>query len=42
MPGTAQPTSACAAFLAGSEKARLQWRLEAQLHGFEAGIAAGR
>jgi hypothetical protein len=41
-PGAAQPTPDCAAFLAGSEKARLQWRLEAQLRDFEAGIAAGR
>jgi adenosine deaminase len=41
-PGAAQPTPACAAFLAGSEKARLQWRLEAQLRDFEAGVAAGR
>lgn len=42
VPGAAQPTPACAAFLGGSEKARLQWRLEAQLRDFEAGIAAGR
>lgn len=41
-PGAAQPTPACAAFLAGSEKARLQWHLEAQLRGFEASTAAGR
>ena len=42
VPGAAQPAPACAMFLAGSEKARLQWRLEAQLRDFEAGIAAGR
>jgi hypothetical protein len=42
IPGAAQPTPACATFLAGSEKARLQWRLEGQLRDFEAGIAAGR
>ncbi|MBS0557918.1 MAG: adenosine deaminase [Proteobacteria bacterium] len=41
-PGAATPDPDCAAFLAGSEKARLQWQLEAQLHDFEAGIAAGR
>ncbi|HMM58090.1 MAG TPA: adenosine deaminase [Rudaea sp.] len=41
-PGAAQPASACAAFLSGNEKARLQWHLEAQLHAFEAGIAAER
>ena len=40
--GAATPTSACAAFLAASEKARLQWRLEAQLRDFEAVIAAER
>jgi adenosine deaminase len=42
VPGATQPASACAAFLAGSEKARLQWHLEAQLRDFETGIAAGR
>lgn len=42
VPGAAQPASACAAFLSGSDKARLQWRLEAQLRAFEAGIAAER
>ena len=42
VPGAAPPAPACAAFLAGSEKARLQWRLEAQLRDFEASIAAGR
>lgn len=42
VPGAAQPEPACAAFLAGSEKARLQWRLEGELRDFEAGIAAGR
>lgn len=40
--GAATPEAACAKFLAGSEKARLQWQLEADLHAFEAGIAAGR
>ncbi len=41
-PGATQPAPACAAFLSGSDKARLQWRLEAQLRAFEAGIAAER
>lgn len=34
--GTAKPSASCAAFLAHSEKARLQWRLEADLARFEA------
>lgn len=33
-------TDACAALLAGSEKARLQWRLEGELAAFEARFAA--
>jgi hypothetical protein len=33
---TARPTTACAAFLATSERARLQWTLETQLAAFEA------
>jgi hypothetical protein len=41
-PGAAQPTPASAAVHAGREKARQQWRLEAQLRDFEADIAAGR
>lgn len=40
--GAAAPNSACAAFLAGSEKARLQWRLESELRRFEAGVATNR
>ena len=35
-PGAADPDAACAAFLAGSEKARLQWTLEAHFSAFEA------
>ena len=34
-PGAPHPAAACAAFLARSEKARLQWRLEAALATFE-------
>lgn len=34
--GAAQPSASCATFLAHSEKARLQWRLEADLVRFEA------
>jgi adenosine deaminase len=34
--GSAEPSPACAAFLSRSEKARLQWRLEAELTLFEA------
>jgi adenosine deaminase len=33
---TASPAPACAAFLAASERARLQWKLEQQLAAFEA------
>jgi adenosine deaminase len=32
---TDAPAPACAAFLAGSERARLQWKLEQQLAAFE-------
>ena len=35
-PGRGAPAPACAAFLAGSEKARAQWRLEAEFAAFEA------
>ena len=35
-PGTAEPTPECRAFLAGSERARLQWTLEAAFARFEA------
>jgi adenosine deaminase len=35
-PGDGEPTPACAAFLAASEKAQAQWRLEAAFAGFEA------
>ncbi|MFC7335045.1 adenosine deaminase family protein [Rhodocista pekingensis] len=35
-PGIPSPGPACAGFLAGSEKARTQWRLEAALAAFEA------
>lgn len=41
-PGTPQPGTACAAFLAASEKAALQWRLEAAFTAFEAEQAAAR
>ncbi len=34
--GAASPSAPCAAFLAKSEKARLQWKLEAELSRFEA------
>ena len=34
-PGAPSPTAPCAAFLAGSERARLQWRLEAAFREFE-------
>jgi hypothetical protein len=34
--GAAKPSTSCAAFLSRSEKARLQWRLEAELARFEA------
>ncbi len=36
--GAAHPTGDCAIFLAHSEKARLQWKLESQLKTFEAHI----
>lgn len=41
-PVGAEPTGDCAAFLAGSTKARLQWRLEAELADFEKDRAALR
>lgn len=34
-PGDPQPSPACAELLAGSERAAMQWKLEAQLHAFE-------
>src|SRR6185312_12196993 len=34
-PGDARPSAGCGNFLAGSEKARLQWRLERELTRFE-------
>ncbi|ACI51016.1 adenosine/AMP deaminase [Gluconacetobacter diazotrophicus PA1 5] len=37
-PGPAPAAGACHDVLAGSEKARLQWTLEARLHDFEAGM----
>lgn len=36
VPGTATPSAACAALLASSAKARLEWTLEARLAAFEA------
>ncbi len=38
-PGEATPAPSCAAFLAGSEKAALQWELEAAFRAFEAAQA---
>ncbi len=42
VPGAAQPPPACAAFLAGSEKAALQWEFEAQIADYEDAVLAGR
>ncbi len=42
VPGAAAPPAACAAFLASSDKAALQWKLEAKLAAFEAEAAATR
>jgi len=36
--GAEKPSSACAAFLKGSERAQQQWELERRLHAFEAGL----
>jgi adenosine deaminase len=36
--GAEKPSSACAAFLKGSEKAHQQWELERRFHKFEAGL----
>jgi len=36
LPPSPAPSSTCAAFLASSERAREQWRLEAELAAFEA------
>jgi hypothetical protein len=36
--GGATPSDGCRQFLAGSEKARLQWRLEAAFTAFEEGF----
>jgi hypothetical protein len=40
--GAAEPEPACRAFLAGSEKARAQWRLEGEVGRFEATPWQGR
>jgi adenosine deaminase len=40
--GAAEPPAACAELLATSEKARAQWRLEAQFAAFEASVPAER
>jgi adenosine deaminase len=40
-PGAGSPPTLCAAFLAGSEKAALQWKLEADSAAFEAAVLAG-
>jgi hypothetical protein len=39
---TAAPSPRCAAFLATSERARLQWTLETQLAAFEVGEVSAR
>lgn len=39
-PGPAPPSAPCAAFLATSEKAALQWRLETDFAAFERGVVA--
>lgn len=39
-PGAGEPKPACAAFLAASIKARIQWRLEARIAAFERETAA--
>jgi adenosine deaminase len=36
--GAEKPSSACAAFLKASERARQQWELERRFHAFEAGL----
>ncbi|WP_405015093.1 adenosine deaminase [Kitasatospora sp. NBC_01539] len=41
-PGSDHPSAACAALLAGSPKAELEWRQECEFQGFEAGIPARR
>jgi adenosine deaminase len=41
-PGGATPAPSCAAFLAASEKARLQWRFEADIAAYEDAVLAGR
>jgi hypothetical protein len=40
--GAQTPGARCAKFLAGSEKARLQWQLEGEFRRFEDAVAAGR
>ncbi len=39
-PGSPSPSAACAGFLAANERARQQWRLEAELAAFEALFAS--
>jgi adenosine deaminase len=39
--GATSPSTACAAFLAKSEKAALQWRFEAQIAAYENAVLAG-
>ncbi len=39
-PGTVAPSAPCAAFLAASEKAALQWRLETDFAAFERSVVA--
>jgi len=38
VPGRAEPSTACASVLAGSEKAAQQWELERRFQAFEAGL----
>ena len=42
VPGEPEPPAACRDFLAQSEKARTQWRLEGEFAAFEASISAER
>ena len=40
--GAAKPSPGCASFLAGSEKATLQWRFEREIAAYEDAVLAGR
>ena len=41
VPGTKQPSAPCAAFLAESEKAMMQWHFEADITAYEDAVLAG-